>query len=1013
MKKLILMLLSLLVATSLVLGLASCGASEPDVDEPTADEPTSDDPTAEDPTKDDPTVDDPEADDPTNDDPTNDDPTVDDPTKDDTTTDDPTTDEPGGDCGTEDKPTSVTKTDYDKILERGYFVCGVTIFDPMNYVDINGEWTGFDTDFARAVAKEFGVDVRFQEIDWQQKYNLLNAGDIDCIWNGFGYSDVADYNGVSRLELVDFTTPYLICDGFSVVVLKDRASEFKSVADFIDKMAACAVGTAAPEIANTLNGTANFDKTLLRDSQSDALFEVMQGYADFAVVDTSFAKGECEWGKFVSLTVLDDYRYFTDVYAVGCRKGSDLADKINEVMKTLLSNGVLRDIAMEYGFSEYDLLVGDIDIPTDDGPVIDNGPVTDEPTVDLPPVHEHTPGTPVEEKRIDSTCKDYGFYEVAVYCTECDAELSREFCAINTLKEHTPGEAVEENRREASCDSNGAYDLVVYCTVCSDEISRDTEVILSIEHTPREAVIENRVEPGCLPGSYDSVVYCDACEGLISREKFTLPAVHNLERKKCVDCGYVEASEGLIYGWNSDGKTYSVSKGSACTDTEIGIPNSYNGVPVTSVAKDAFRYDTTITYVVIAEGVEKVDENAFSECTALSEVVIPESVTFLANSSFFCTAITSISLPGVQTIGSAAFKGCANLTDVNLGDKITVIGSSAFARCVSLAEFNIPESVTGLGGYVFEECTLLTSVTIPDGVLTLDSVTFGGCTNLETVYIGSGLTTIGVMEFVNCPSLVSIEVSEDNASFKSVDGVLYSKDGKTLYCYPSAKEDVFFTIPNNVTTVYTYAFYGATNLSSIQLPQSLTKINDNAFKNCFRLTEVINKSYMRLSLSVTTDGYIGYYAREIHGANSTKLIDVDGLLFQKGNTKYYLVGYVGDASEITIPDYYNGYEYEIIPYAFYGNKTITKVTLSPKVASLPKYAFAECTSLESVTLSSKLRNIGEYAFAGCTALTEADFDDEFITYWRTNRGEYIRGLTDTAVAAECLSVTYANIAWKM
>ena len=64
-------------------------------------------------------------------------------------------------------------------------MCGVTIFDPMNYVDVNGEWAGFDTDFARAVAKEFGVDVKFQLIDWQQKYNLLNSGEIDCIWNGF------------------------------------------------------------------------------------------------------------------------------------------------------------------------------------------------------------------------------------------------------------------------------------------------------------------------------------------------------------------------------------------------------------------------------------------------------------------------------------------------------------------------------------------------------------------------------------------------------------------------------------------------------------------------------------------------------------------------------------------------------------------------------------------------------------------------------------------------------------
>ena len=235
------------------------------------------------------------------------------------------------------------KTDWEKVKEQGYFTCGITMYAPMNYKDANGELIGFDTEFAKAVAKELGVEVKFQEIDWDQKYTELNSGKIDLIWNGFTYGLESD--GVSRTEYVDFTYSYL--ENRQCVVTKADALETLNTKEsFKGKKAAVESGSSGEGVAKELAGD---EKNLVKfSSQVDALKELLMGTVDFVVIDWQMANSMVGNGDFASLSINDAHTPESEVYAIGCRKGSDLTAKINEAIKKLSANGTLDEIAAKY-----------------------------------------------------------------------------------------------------------------------------------------------------------------------------------------------------------------------------------------------------------------------------------------------------------------------------------------------------------------------------------------------------------------------------------------------------------------------------------------------------------------------------------------------------------------------------------------------------------------------------------------------------------------------------------------
>ena len=166
----------------------------------------------------------------------------------------------------------------------------------------------------------------------------------------------------------------------------------------------------------------------------------------------------------------------------------------------------------------------------------------------------------------------------------------------------------------------------------------------------------------------------------------------------------------------------------------------------------------TVVYDGVTCNVILIANSAFSGCTSLTSVTIPNSVTSIGSSAFSdCTSLTSVTIPNsVTSIGSSAFSGCTSLTSVTIPNSVTWIGEYAFSGCSSLTSVTIPNSVTSIGGNAFSGCTSLTSVTIPNSVKSISSYAFQYCSSLTSVTIPNSVTSIGNCAFAYCPDLADV-----------------------------------------------------------------------------------------------------------------------------------------------------------------------------------------------------------------------------------------------------------------
>ena len=231
------------------------------------------------------------------------------------------------------------QTDLEFIQDKGKLVVGITDYAPMDYKDENGQWTGFDAEFARLVGEKLGVEVEFFVLsDWGQKFYELETKNIDCVWNGMTITEEATLNA-------SVSDAYVI--NAQVIVMKaDVVGNYTDVESMKSLTFAVESGSAG-EAALTDNGITEY---IAVQDQTSAVMEVAAGTADACVIDITMANAmPGEGTSYASLA--PGMALTSEEYGIAFRKNSDVTDKVNEIMKDLIADGTLPALAQKYGLT--------------------------------------------------------------------------------------------------------------------------------------------------------------------------------------------------------------------------------------------------------------------------------------------------------------------------------------------------------------------------------------------------------------------------------------------------------------------------------------------------------------------------------------------------------------------------------------------------------------------------------------------------------------------------------------
>lgn len=485
------------------------------------------------------------------------------------------------------------------------------------------------------------------------------------------------------------------------------------------------------------------------------------------------------------------------------------------------------------------------------------------------------------------------------------------------------------------------------------------------EECEHSLTILSEVAPTCTESGLTEGKKCTVCGEILAEQKVIPAKGHLFENNyDCTRCDYsATPSEGLTYILSKDKTYYSVTGIGTCKDTALVIPSTYNGLSVSVVEQKAFDRLSYLTSVIIPDSVTSIEEEAFYHCYSLTNIYLSNGIISIGEKAFAgCDLITNVNIPNsVCLIRDYAFLSCDLLTSVTLGDKVVSIGEGVFYGCKSLTDINIPNSVTSIGYCAFERCSSLkyneydnahylgndtnpylalitaknknittclinentkiivgnafygcqslTDINIPNSVTSIGNYAFVGCSKLATINVPYSASSIGLLAFSDCDDIL---VDKNNAVYKSINGNLYSKDGKTLIQYAEGEtDDTHFVIPNSVTVIGKSAFSGCKSLNMITIGESVDSIEDSAFFGCESLTSMVIP---------------------------------------------YGVASIGNS-------------------AFSDCKSLAYISIPNSVTSIGDSAFSDCESLAKIIIPNSVTIIRREAFSDCSSLTiycEAD-----------------------------------------
>ena len=434
--------------------------------------------------------------------------------------------------------------------------------------------------------------------------------------------------------------------------------------------------------------------------------------------------------------------------------------------------------------------------------------------------------------------------------------------------------------------------------------------------------------------------------------------------------------------------------------SSITIPSEIGGYQVVEIGAGAFYNCSSLTDVIIPSTVTSVGASAFYGCGALKSVIIPASVTSIGTSAFQgCGALEGVTIPvSVQSIGYRAFRNCIGLKSVSIPVSISKIEDETFYGCISLAEVNLPVTVKTIDSYAFYGCSALKTLNIPYGIEEIFDNAFYGCGSLPAVTFPASLKTIGSCSFYGCSSLTTVDIPSNvnsvgydafgacgNLRNVSMPGTLSSS-----YVFgDSCKTVTNLTIVDSSSSSMPY-ISDFPALTTLSLPASLERIYNSDISHCSSLTTIsvaAGNPYYKVSggLLLTKDGSeivavpkgrtwvdipdsvtsipSGIFSgcQHLYAEHS-----IPGLRIVDG----WVVGCDWDYEEGPRPPSILNLTgvCGIADDAFYGCEGLKNVIIGEGVRTIGSFAFDDCHDLESISISSSVRTIGEYAFDDCFRL---------------------------------------------
>ena len=391
-----------------------------------------------------------------------------------------------------------------------------------------------------------------------------------------------------------------------------------------------------------------------------------------------------------------------------------------------------------------------------------------------------------------------------------------------------------------------------------------------------------------------------------------------------------------------------------------------------------------------SSSLNKIEYDLYLGDELIRDLVIPEGVDHINNGVFWnCKSIVSLTVPdSVVSIGERAFADCENLTSVEIADSVAEIGWGAFYGCNNVVSITLPfigannkadntnthlgyifgsdyqdnnkkvpsklktVIINGdtefIGNRAFYNCGNITEIILPSSLTSISNEAFYDCSSLETIAIPGGVTKIGGNAFYGCTAIDGVYIEDLTAWFgitfdNEYSNPLYS--GKLLYLEGELVVDL--EVPESVTEIKAYAFHGCMSIVNVTLHENLKKIYSYAFEDCMKLNSVVNLSELNIVAGSTDNGYVAYYAERV-SSTPQEVVNLDGFIFIKGWP--YLLSYIGEDTNVVLPESFNDNGYNICSYAFYDCDFIKSLVIPKNVSRIEKSAIYGCDGLENISL---------------------------------------------------------------